>query len=380
MTITEFDMPTRIIFGEGSFNKLGETAAHLGKRAIIVSGKKNLRRLGVLDKAIDLLEKAGVQVFLFDRIEPNPRASTVDEGAALVRREQAEVIVALGGGSAMDAAKGIALAAAGNRPVWDYITGSSNPEGKIPDLITVPTVSASGSEVNSGAVITNWELHQKRVLSRPSLQPKVALIDPELTLSLPLQPTLQGGVDIFCHAVEPYITAANPEELNDGWREAMMRSVVKYLPRLRHNLQDAEARRALAWASTMACSAFSGLGGGDGSMTLHGIEHPVSGLYDITHGDGLAAMLPAWLTVVSGARADRLNKLGERVFGTGEGIKATEEWLKSIGMRHRLENLGVQQKDIPELARLARISSPWIVNNPTPVEQSDLEHLYRMAW
>ncbi len=380
MPVIEFNLPTKVIFGEGAFTRLGDEAATLGKRALIVSGQKTMRKLGFLDKAADLLERAGVQVFLFDKIEPNPRASTVDEGAAVARREKIDLIIALGGGSAMDAAKGIALAAAGDKSVWHYITSSDNPAGKVPALIMVPTVSASGSEVNSGAVITDWASHEKRVLARPSLQPKTAIVDPELTLSLPLGPTLAGGVDIFCHALEPYITSANPEFLNDGWRESMLRTVVKYLPVVRDNLHNIEGRRALAWASTMACSSFASLGGGDGSMTLHGIEHPLSGLYDIAHGDGLAALLPAWLADVSRVKADRIRLLGERVFGASDGKQAVEDWLKSLGMRLRLEKLGVEKDKFPELARLAKISSPWIVNNPTPLESDDIERLYRMAW
>ncbi|AKG52908.1 alcohol dehydrogenase [Dehalogenimonas sp. WBC-2] len=378
--LSEFYMPTKVIFGEGSFSGIGDEATLLGKRAVIVSGRNSLRRLGVLDKAADLLEKAGIQTFIFDKAEPNPRASTVDEGAALVRKERIDLVIALGGGSAMDASKGIALASAGDQPVWKYLTGRDNPSGRVPALLMVPTVAGSGSEVNSGAVITNWATHEKRVLSRPSLQPKTAIIDPELALSLPLAPTLQGGVDIFCHALEPYITASDPEDLNDGWREAMMKNVVKFLPLLKENLHNPGARRALAWASTMACSAFSGLGGGNGSMTLHGIEHPLSGLYDIAHGDGLAALLPAWLADVSRVKADRVRLLGERVFGASDGQKAVEDWLKSVGMRHRLEGLGVTMDSIPELARLAGISSPWIINNPTPLDKGDIERLYRMAW
>ncbi|MEL7563090.1 iron-containing alcohol dehydrogenase [Dehalogenimonas sp. 4OHTPN] len=380
MPLTEFNLPTRVIFGEGVFDRLGEGAAAIGKRALIVSGQKTMRRLELLDRAADLLERAGVQTFLFDKVEPNPRASTIDEGAALARLSGIDMVIALGGGSAMDAAKGIALAAAGHKPVWHYLTTSDNPEGDVPALIMVPTVSASGSEVNSGAVITDWDSHQKRVLSRPTLQPVTAIVDPELTLSLPLQPTLAGGIDIFCHAVEPYITASHPEPLNDGWREAMLRTVVEYLPVVRGDLRNLKARRALAWASTMACSAFSSLGGGDGSMTLHGIEHPLSGLYDIAHGDGLAALLPAWLADVLRERSDRVRLLGERVFGADDGQKAVEDWLRSVGMRLRLENLGVKQESIPDLARLAKVSSPWIKHNPTPLEFDDIERLYRMAY
>ena len=380
MSVTEFNLPTRVIFGEGSFDRLGEEAAKLGRRALIVSGQKTMRKLGLLDKAADLLESAGLEAILFDKIEPNPRVSTVDEGAAIARKENIDLIIALGGGSAMDAAKGIAVAAAGDKSVWHYITTRDDPPGKVPALIMVPTVSASGSEVNSGAVITDWASHQKRVLGRPTLQPKIAIVDPELTLSLPLAPTMAGGVDIFCHAVEPYITASHPEFLNDGWRESMLRTVVKYLPVIRADLHNNEARRALAWASTMACSSFASLGGGNGGMTLHGIEHPLSGLYDITHGDGLAALLPAWLADLSIVRPERIKLLGERVFGSGDGKAAVEDWLKNVGMRLRLESLGISKDKFPELARLAKVSSPWIKYNPTPLEPEDIERIYRMAY
>ncbi|PPD58132.1 iron-containing alcohol dehydrogenase [Dehalogenimonas etheniformans] len=380
MSVTEFNLPTRLIFGEGTFARLGDEAAKFGRRAMIVSGQKTMRRLGLLDKAADMLESAGLEVILFDKVEPNPRASTIDQGAAIARGEKIDVVIALGGGSAMDASKGVALASAGDKSIWHYITTRDNPPGKVPSLIMVPTVSASGSEVNSAAVITNWTTHQKSVVSRSSLLPKIAIVDPELTSSLPLAPTLAGGVDIFCHAVEPYITASHPEPLNDGWREAMLRTVVKYLPIVKADLRNREARRALAWASTMACSSFASLGGGDGSMTLHGIEHPLSGLYDIPHGEGLVALLPAWLADLSRERADRICLLGERVFGASDGQKAVEDWLKNIGMRLRLENLGVSKDRFSDLARLAKVSSPWIKNNPTPLEQEDIERIYRMAW
>jgi len=380
MSFTEFNLPTKVIFGEGAFDRLGDEAAKLGRRAMIVSGQKTMRRLGLLDKAADMLEGSGLEVILFDKIEPNPRATTVDAGAVIARKEKIDLVIALGGGSAMDAAKGIALAAVGDKSVWHYITTRDNPPGKVPALMMVPTVSASGSEVNSGAVITDWASHEKRVLGRLSLQPKTAIIDPELTLSLPLAPTLAGGVDIFCHTVEPYITASHPEFLNDGWRESLLRTVVKYLPIVRGDLHNREARSALAWASTMACSSFASLGGGDGGMTLHGLEHPVSGLYDITHGDGLAALLPAWLADLAIVRADRIKLLGEHVFGSSDGQKALEDWLNRVGMSLRLEGLGVSRDKFPELARLAKVSSPWIKSNPTPLEQEDIERIYRMAF
>ena len=168
-------------------------------------------------------------------------------------------------------------------------------------------------------------------------------------------------MDIFCHLVEPYITAGNPQPLTDGIVETCMKLVVDYLPRVLEKLDDLEARSQLSWASTIACSAFAGLGGGDGSMTMHGIEHPLSGMYDMAHGDGLAALLPAWLRSLADIRQDRLDKLACNVFGKKDGIKAVEDWLKACNMNLKLRDLGVEK------AKLARPGCQRPENGPLAV-------------
>ena len=292
LMITKFHIPTRIICGAGSFKLLGGEAARLGKRALLVTGKSSARQTGLLDRAAADLLRHGVEVTIFDRVEPNPRSDTVDEGAGIIREKGLDLVIALGGGSPMDAAKGMVIGAAGGKPIFHYIRTGEKVAGSAPALITVPTVAASGSESNCGAVITEWETHEKCVVSDRCSFPAVSIVDPELTLSVPVRPTAQGGIDIFCHLVEPYVTASKPQPLTDGIVETSMKLVVDYLPRVLKKLDDLEARSQLSWASTIACSAFAGLGGGDGSMTMHAIEHPFSGLYDIAHGDGLAAFCP----------------------------------------------------------------------------------------
>jgi len=182
---TTFYIPTKIISGAGGFGQLGKETARVGKKALLVTGKGSMRRSGLLDRAVADLQKYGVAVIVFDKIEPNPRSSTVDEGAAVVRQKRLDVVIALGGGSAMDAAKGIVVAAIGGKPVWQYIETRQKIAGDTPKLITVPTVAASGSESNCGAVITNWETHDKCVLSDRCAYPAVSIVDPELTLTLP---------------------------------------------------------------------------------------------------------------------------------------------------------------------------------------------------
>lgn len=377
---TTFYIPTKIISGAGGFGQLGKEAARIGKKALLVTGKAAMRKSGLLDRAVDDLDKHGVEVTVFDKIEPNPRSFTVDEGAAIARGKKLDVVIALGGGSAMDAAKGIVVAAIGGKPVWHYIETREKVIGDVPKLITVPTVAASGSESNCGAVITNWETHDKCVLSDRCAYPVVSIVDPELTLALPARPTAQGGVDIFCHLVEPYITASNPQPLTDGIVETSMKLVVDYLPRTLAKLDDLEARSQLSWASTIACSAFAGLGGGDGAMTMHGIEHPLSGMYDMAHGDGLAALLPAWLRSLSDIRQDRLDKLACNVFAKKDGIKAVEDWLRACNTNLKLRDLGVEKAKLGDLAANALKTAPWLSAHPKELDKAAIAAIYGEAW
>ncbi|MBN1369216.1 MAG: iron-containing alcohol dehydrogenase [Dehalococcoidaceae bacterium] len=378
--LTTFYIPTRIIFGPGAFRQLGSHAAATGKRALLVTGKNSIRACGLLDRALSILKESGVETVVFDRVEPNPRSTTVDSGARLVKEESLDLVIALGGGSVMDGAKGVVIAAAGGKPIWHYITKEEEPEGKAPGLITVPTVAASGSESNCGAVITNWETHEKCTIGRNCAYPAVSIVDPELTLTLPLKPTLQGGVDIFCHLLERYITAENPAPLTDGIIETALKLVVTFLPRASADLNDIESRTQLSWASTIACSDFISLGGGDGALTLHGIEHAVSGFYDIAHGDGLAALLPAWMEYTYPVRHKRFARLGENVFGHNDGIGAVRQWLVQIGMGLKLRDFDIEDARIPAMAECAVKTAPWLVKHPLPLEADTVAALYRQSW
>jgi alcohol dehydrogenase class IV len=378
--ITEFYIPTKIISGAGSFRRLGREAAGYGSSALLVTGKTSARKSGLLQQAVADLEKNGISTTVFDSVESNPRASTVDEGAALVRSKDLDLVIALGGGSAMDAAKGIVIAAIGGKPVAHYFRSGESVSGERPKLITVPTVAASGSEANCGAVITDWESHEKCVVGEECSYPAVSIVDPELTLTLPAKPTAQGGVDILCHLIEPYVTTGHPRPLTDGIMETTMGLVVECLPRVLKKPDYLEGRSELSWASTIACSAFAGLGGGDGAMTMHGIEHPLSGYYDMAHGDGLAALLPTYLESLAGVRAERIAKLGRNVFGGRPGIEAVRSWLKSVDMELRLRELGVEQDRLAELADNAIRTAPWLSRHPVKLDRDAISAIYRAAW
>jgi len=380
MGITRFYLPTKLIFGSSSLAQLAREAAKIGQRAILVTGKTSMRRTGVLDRVVNDLRANNIKVSVFDKVESNPRVSTIDEGSKIARQEKADLIIGLGGGSAMDIAKGMALASSGTKSIWYYIEADAKVKEPVPSLILVPTVAASGSEANNIAVITNWEIHEKRALRSPYFFAKVSIVDPELTLTLPQKTIAQGGVDIFCHLVESYLTTTEPSPLSDGIMETAMRMVVESLPQALARPKDIKPRTTLSWASTIACSQFTTLGGGAGVMTLHGIEHPLSGYYDIAHGDGLAALLPAWMRYTLPANSERFKRLGGKVFNQKDAILATEKWLERVGMKLSLSELGIELEHLEALANCTVKTAPWLKYHPRLLDAAAIKQLYQDSY
>jgi alcohol dehydrogenase class IV len=373
-----FNLPVRIVYGAGSITQLGRRATAIGRNAIIVT-YPDIRRVGLLDRVVKDLKSNGVDTLIFEEVEPNPRSSTVDKGAKIVRDNKIDLVIGLGGGSVMDTAKGIALASSGTDSVWNYIRGGTGEvKGPVPPLIQVPTIAGTGSEVNAGAIITNWETHVKTGIIHNSLWAKLAIVDPELTLTVPEKQTKAGAADTFSHVVERYVTDDTPSPMTDGIRETVMKMVVKYLPKALAHLDDIEARTQLSVASTTAMSSFVTWGDGGGVMSCHGIEHALSGYYDVTHGEGVAALLPAWMKFYLPEMKERFDLLGQNIFGKKDGIRATEEWLQSVGMRLRLRDMGCELERADEIAELAIQSTPGMDSRgPKTLDAAAIAQIYR---
>jgi alcohol dehydrogenase class IV len=373
-----FNLPVRIVYGAGIIERLGREAKAIGQKAMIVT-YSDIRRVRLLDRVVENLKSNGVDTVIFEEVEPNPRSSTVDKGAKIARDNKIDLVIGLGGGSAMDTAKGIALASSGTDSVWNYIRGGTGEvKGPVPPLIQVPTMAGTGSEVNAGAVITNWETHVKTGIGHRSLWAKLAIVDPEVTLTVPEKQTKAGAADIFSHVVERYVTDDSPSPMTDGIRETVMKMVVKYLPKALAHLDDIEARTQLSVASTTAMSSFVTWGDGGGVMSCHGIEHALSGYYDVTHGEGLAALLPAWMKFYLPEMKARFDLLGQNVFGKKDGIRATEEWLQSVGMRLRLRDMGCELERADEIAELAIQSTPGLDSGgPKTLDAAAIAQIYR---
>lgn len=377
-------VPTKLVFGVGSINELGKEARELGKKAMVVT-YPDIRRVGLLERTIADLEANGLDVLVFEKVQPNPRSSTVDEGASLARRDKVEVIIGLGGGSAMDSAKAIAVASTRDEPFWQRALSGIDEGGATdttPSIIQVPTLAGTGSEMNNAVVVTNWEAREKRPITSPRMAAKVAIVDPELTLTVPERQTTQGGVDIFTHLAEPYILLEGNAPVNDGIREHLLRMVVKYLPQVLAKPEDIEARTYLSWTSTIAMCPLSALGGGRyRGYHCHNIEHGVSALYDIAHADGLAALLPTFMRHIYPVRKERIETLGKNVFGTADGIVATERWLESVGMKLRLRDLGCKLEDAEEVADIVLRTCPFSLEvPPLTIDAAQIVEIYRNAY
>jgi alcohol dehydrogenase YqhD (iron-dependent ADH family) len=387
----EWSLPTRIVYGPGELKRLGELTKPFGKRAFLVTYPKKEKRAWILEKAISSLEKEKIEVVLFDRIEPNPRVTTIDDGVKRFLESKTEVLVALGGGSAIDATKYISSTAYSGGSSWDYvILNYRKPKeftGAYP-IIAVPTVSAAGSETNAGGVLTNWETKEKSFSRSPYRIPKVAIIDPGILASVPREITLDGGVDVFSHLIEHYLSSPYESEVADRITEGLILTLMKHLDRVLENGNDLEARGQIALCALLGWSGLQALGR-MGSIPIHFIEHQISGHYDISHGRGMALLLPAYLEYFAEAKPDRWARLARTVFGVTEkdDLKAAKElsvavvaWLKKIGMYIKFSDVGIGSEKFERMADdIIRMyaQEDGKIPGSRPIDRADILEIFR---
>ena len=349
----EFMNPTRLIFGAGVVSRLGEITAQYGKRALIVTGSGSVKRNGTFDKAVDSLKAAGITYVECSGVEPNPRLSTVKRGAQIARDEKCDVVIALGGGSTMDAAKVMAAAVDYSGNPWDmmlYDSSARLPTTALP-IITVPTLAATGSETNCGAVISNEKISIKSFVQADCLYPKVALVDPELTVTVPKNQTAYGVCDLITHVTEGYFNGVDGTPIQDRFAEGVILTAMEYGAKAVNDGTDIEARSQVQWASVVALNGWLQVGT-DSFFPVHMIEHALSAHHDIAHGAGLAILNPAWMRFAAKARPAKFVQFAQRIFGLTPknkddltcalaGIDRFEEYLHYIGCPIRLSEAGI---------------------------------------
>ncbi len=382
----DFYWPTRFLFGRGEIRNIGKSAREMGGKMLLAVGKSSMRKTGILDMVINSVKSEGVDVVLFEGIGGNPKASLIDDGGKIARDEKCEFVTALGGGSVMDAAKGIAISATHPGSIWEYM--NSFPEFRevtsntLP-LVEVPTVAGTGSEGNGITVITNEKTHEKSFVKSEFIFPKISIIDPELTLSVPPRITGECGVDIICHVLEPYLMATSPFSASLRMTEAIIKMVVESLPVAVKDGSNIDARENLSWASTLACSPLRGLGL-SGASSAHHIEHAVSGWFDVSHGAGLCALFPHWLEYISDAIPERVKQFGIEAFSEEDAVGALRKWIEGMGLRSTLSELGVQKKVFRQMAvdtvRVYGMGEEFIGNEQKKLFVDDIVKIYENAF
>ena len=360
--------PTKVLFGRGTIGAVGRETRSFGQRVLLVSGQGSARRSGVLQQVRESLAAAGVNVVDFAGVTANPTLGQARQGIRIAREECIEAVCAVGGGSAIDTAKAITAGAVVDHDVWKFFTGKKSVRAPLP-LTAVSTMAASGSEMNPGMVLTNEQTQQKFGFANRHLYPRVAIMDPETTFTVPADTTAHGAIDALAHLLEFYLTCRQPgTTIQDRYMEGLALSIMESCDAALADPRDYQARSTLMWAAALALGGLAAAGLGKVGFPMHLVEHSLSALYGVAHGAGLAVVIPGWLrwTCDPGA-LQRMCQFSKRVLGVsddgpeapGQGADRLTSWFQRIGAPLTLQDLGIGAEAIDDLAEnalaLARI-------------------------
>lgn len=364
----EFCNPTKIIFGEGVLSRLGQEAKRLGERCLLVTGRSSAKKTGAYHKVRRQLEKADIEVSDLDGVQSNPVLSKVRQGIETARNKNINFMVALGGGSVMDTAKAVAAGCLLEGDIWDVFQGRTEIRGALP-VVCIPTLAASGSEMNGFMVITNEESGHKLAAGSPHLYPRLSFLEPTLTFSVPRNYTAYGGVDAICHLLEPYFNGPDPfTPVQDEMAEGLIRTIMKATPKCMDRPDDYQYRAALMWAATLALNGLTRAGVGEHPFPVHLIEHAISAIYNVPHGAGLAALLPGWMKwKAEKGHPEKVARFGIRCLGLRSSeedlnaaclsAEAFSKWLSSMECPSSLGELDIPESDFEKIAENALFQS-----------------------
>ncbi|KPL19224.1 MAG: hypothetical protein AMJ92_04250 [candidate division Zixibacteria bacterium SM23_81] len=376
-----FLLPTEVSFGEGSITRVGQETSRLGRRALVVTGRKSSKRSGALDTVVGSLKKAGVTLEVFDQVEENPSVETVELGSSVARKMGCDVIVGLGGGSPMDAAKGMAVLARLGGSLGDYF-GSARITSPVLPVVAVPTTAGTGSEVTPYAVFVDSHKGMKKSVASPYIFPRVALLDPRLTISMPPDVTANTGIDALSHAVEGFIsTKAQPA--SDILALEAVGIIHGHLPQAVAHGDDIEARTKVLYASMLAGMVIAQTG----TTLLHGVGYAPTTKYGIPHGLSNGVLMPKVMAFNGSADQERFARLavalgqrGDATRGTKLAIDAIERLRDEVKMPTRLRDLGIQEKDLEEFARQTMEHTRNLANNIRQVSWEEALQIYRDSY
>lgn len=384
--------PTKIEFGLGAQKKVGKLLKEFGaKKVLIHFGGQSAKKSGLIEEVETLLKSEGIEYVEFGGVKPNPRLCDVYRGAEICKNENIDFLLAVGGGSVIDSAKAIALAIANpDCDVWDFYTTSKTPKACAP-LGVILTMAAAGSEMSEASVITKDEGQLKRAINNDLVRAKFSILNPELTLTLPDYQTQSGCADILLHTLERYFKNTESFELTDSIAEALMRTVITNAKILHENPQDLNARAEIMWASTLSHNNLTG-DRTKGDWSCHALEHELSGIFDVAHGAGLAAIWSTWAKYVLSENPKRFARLAINVAGVEnnasdpvstalKGIEKFEEFFASVGMPTRISHLGIEiNEDLASLlAKKCSNGGTQKIGKFRPLDESDMKQIYLNA-
>lgn len=380
-----FQNTTKIYFGTDQLKNLGNEVKQYGKRVLITYGGGSIKKMGLFDKVVKELEAAGLEWFEFSGIEPNPRVESVNACAQLCRDLKIDVLLPVGGGSTIDATKVIAAAVFYEGDAWDLVIKKAPITNALP-IVTILTLSATGTEMNNGGVISKLDTNEKIGIGHPLMQPKASFLDPSNTYSVNAFQTAAGTADMMSHMIEQYFTLESMDMM-DEISEAIMRTIVKYGPKAIEHPNDYEARENLMWASTWALNGFVRVGKTTG-WSCHAMEHELSAFYDITHGLGLAILTPRWMNyVLDENNVHRFVRFAQKIFNADEqdpmrcakqGIQALEDFFQiELQLPGNLSHLNIDETHFKEMANKACRND--VIKGLMTLTPGDVEAIYKMC-
>lgn len=368
-----YNLPVNLLFGLGRSNEIGKEVAKYGSKVLIVTGRGSTKKTGLLDKVIDLLIEEKIKYEVFDKVEQNPLSTVIYEGVDVIKETGCDVILGVGGGSIMDAAKSIAFMAKNPGDLSEYIFGIKQGTEALP-MVLVPTTAGTGSEGNCFSVITNPDTKDKKSLRSNLIIAKSSIVDPELMVTMPKGIIASVGFDALCHNMEAYLSTIG-QPLTDMKSYYGIKLLAENLIKVYENPNDLEAFENVTLASTLGGMVI----GVSGVIAPHGMEHPVSGLYDIVHGKGLAALTPVIIDKSWECDVKKFGDISKLLGGTGaeDCSDAIREFLRKINLDITLGDLGVLEKDVEWMGdNCMKVSKPSIQNHPKIFSLEEVREIY----
>lgn len=384
-----YNIPTKIYFGRDQLRHLGEELKKYGTRVLMTYGGGSIKRMGLYDRVVKEIKDAGLELFELNGIEPNPRIESVRKGAQLCKEHHIDVLLAVGGGSTIDATKIMVAGACVDHDPWDFMDLNKRaPITKALPIVSILTLAATGSEMDTAAVISNPETQDKLGRLDPNLLPKASFLDPTNTFSVSAYQTACGSADMLSHLFEVYFTTDDDLYMLDCFMEGLMKTIIRFAPVAMREPENYEARANLMWASSWAINGFIN-GGKRKAWSCHPMEHELSAIYDITHGLGLAILTPRWMEYcLDDTTVSKYVQFGVNVFGIDPALapmdiahqaieKLSDFLFNTLQLKRTFPEVGIDRTHFSVMAKKA-------VNGGTlpgfkPLQQADVEKIFEMC-